>query len=367
MMERLSEYTERLRREDDTKDLARVAWALSGARFSHKGLEQRLKSFGRSRLDPVVKSAVAGGTTQSGNWAAGFLDMSGVAAEWVGLIQSQTLIGKLRAVRAPFNVRVLSGTAPDADFVGPGVGIPAASVVSSDFDYLKRTAIGTIVIFSNELVRSQAPGVIENVNALLARSVVNGMDAAALDPNVAGVTDERPASLLYGVAPLGVLAATSAGAPPAVQAMLEALVNGGSDLRSAVFAMHPLEAVRLSTLPHGAGGPVFPRLTATGGFICGLPVVVTPGAVVTGSPSERVFALIDGAQVILADDGEIAVTASSQVALQMDNAPTQDARDGTGSTIVSMFQTESTALKVVRTVNWQRCADAAVAWMTCTG
>jgi hypothetical protein len=48
----------------------------------------------------------------------------------------------------------------------------------------------------------------------------------------------------------------------------------------------------------------------------------------------------------------------------MDSATTQDARDGTGTSTVSLFQTDTTAVRVGRTINWERAQAAAVAWCT---
>ena len=207
-----------------------------------------------------------------------------------------------------------------------------------------------------------APGTRENLDAVLTRAVIRGMDAAALDPDSAAVTDERPASLLNGVAPIAQLGSTVSTVLGQVQDMLEALVDGGSDLDSAVFGMHPYEAIRLSSLVTTEGVRAFPELTAVGGSILGIPAVVSIGCVRSGSPSERIFCVVDGAQILVADDNGVEVSASNVASLQMDSTTTQDARDGTGTATVSLFQTNTTAVRIGRTINWERAQDAAVAW-----
>lgn len=371
-MRRVSELTDHFRRENEVMDFlfycgAQAAYPVgpSGMRDA-RGLEARIKAFDRPRLDRLMKAAVDGGTTQTGNWGENLTDLTHVAAEWVTLTQAETFIGKLPYTRVPFVRRTIKTPAPDATFVGPGVGIPAARITTDDTSYLKRTKVATIAPVTNELVRVWAPGTRENLDALLTRSVVRGMDKAALDPDAAAVADERPASLLNGVTPIGLLGTTVSAVLGQVQDMLEALVAGGSDLTAAMFVMHPYEAIRLSSLITTEGAPAFPQLTAKGGSILGIPAAVSVGCTRSGSPSERLFAVVDGAQILVADDGGIDVTASDLVTLQMDDAPTQDARDGTGTTLVSMFQTETTAIKVTRTINWERAQDAAVAWLTVT-
>jgi len=48
----------------------------------------------------------------------------------------------------------------------------------------------------------------------------------------------------------------------------------------------------------------------------------------------------------------------------MDSAPTQDSVTPTASTGVSMFQTNSVALRAERYINWQKRRAAAVAYIT---
>jgi hypothetical protein len=149
-----------------------------------------------------------------------------------------------------------------------------------------------------------------------------------------------------------------------MKALLQALIDGGSDLDSAVIVMHPTEALTLSTMATSEGAFVFPQLGARGGTILNIPAVTSVGCVRSGSPSERVIAAVDGSMIAVADDGAIEVSASQLATLHMDDATTQDARDGTGTSVVSMFSTESVAIKLRRTINWERLADSAAAWLT---
>lgn len=374
-MERVADYTERLRRQGDITDFmfycflqARYPIGPNGQRDAF-AMTQAINQSGRPRVERILhcKGAVGGGTTQSGNWGENITELQNVASEWRIFTQAKTFLGKLPYVRVPFVTRTGLTSAPEATFVGAGVGITPAGIASNDSNYLKRTRVATIAVVTNELVRVWAPGTRENLDALLTRSVVRGMDRAALDPDVAAVTDERPASLLNGVAPIGLLGSTVSAVLAQIRSLVEALIAGGSDLDQAMFAMHPIEAVRLSSLVTTEGVPAFPRLTATGGDILGIPVAVSVGCQRAGSPSERVVALIDGAQILVADDGGIDVTASSQATMQMVDTTSQDARAGTGSTLVSIWQTDSTAIKVGRTINYERAQDAAVAWLSVTG
>ncbi len=54
------------------------------------------------------------------------------------------------------------------------------------------------------------------------------------------------------------------------------------------------------------------------------------------------------------------IDASSEASLQMADNPTQDAGLAVATSMVSMFQTNSVALRAERWINWQRRRNAAV-------
>jgi hypothetical protein len=113
------------------------------------------------------------------------------------------------------------------------------------------------------------------------------------------------------------------------------------------------------------GNPQFPGLTINGGTLMGLPAITTTQATIAGSPQYvNIMALIFPGEVFLADDGTAMVEASDQVAIQMDNAPTnQSTATATATTMVSMFQTESIAIKAVRYINWTKARSQAAAFI----
>ena len=87
----------------------------------------------------------------------------------------------------------------------------------------------------------------------------------------------------------------------------------------------------------------------------GLPVYVSPGATVQGSPSEDFVLLVDPAGVIVADEGETEISTSGKASLQMESEPLDGAQS-----LVSLWQRNLSGLKLVRVINWSRRRDAAV-------
>jgi hypothetical protein len=83
---------------------------------------------------------------------------------------------------------------------------------------------------------------------------------------------------------------------------------------------------------------------------------------VASDTSGGTIVLLD-AQQILYGDGGVTLDAGAHVDVQMSDAPTGSSVTGTGSTLVSMWQTNSTALKVERYISWQVARAGAVVWI----
>jgi len=75
--------------------------------------------------------------------------------------------------------------------------------------------------------------------------------------------------------------------------------------------------------------------------------------------------LVNATDIYLADDGGVAVDMSREASLEMLSDPVGDSGAGVGATeMVSMFQTNSVAIRAERWINWKRRRTAAVAVIT---
>jgi hypothetical protein len=68
--------------------------------------------------------------------------------------------------------------------------------------------------------------------------------------------------------------------------------------------------------------------------------------------------------IYLADDGEISIDASREASLEMSTTPAHDSITPTPTQLVSMFQTNSVAIRAERTINWTRGRPEAVVYLT---
>ena len=89
------------------------------------------------------------------------------------------------------------------------------------------------------------------------------------------------------------------------------------------------------------------------------------------SAGEGIVVLANARDIWLADDGQVTIDASREASLQMldtgvggAGAPTNNSATPTPTTVVSMFQTNSMAIKAERFVNWARRRSSGVAYLT---
>jgi len=99
-----------------------------------------------------------------------------------------------------------------------------------------------------------------------------------------------------------------------------------------------------------------------GGVFLGVPVVVSD--YLPSDTSGGMIVLVNARDIWLADDGQVTIDASREASLQMLDNPTNNSASGTATSLVSMFQTNSTAFLAERYINWARRRSSGVAYLT---
>ena len=126
--------------------------------------------------------------------------------------------------------------------------------------------------------------------------------------------------------------------------------------------MDSTTALALSLMLNPLGQLEFPGITMNGGTFNGVPVIVSDYLPVTSDGG--IVVLVNASDIWLADDGQVTVDASQEASLQMLDNPTNNSASGTPTTMVSMFQTNSTAFRAERYINWARRRASGVAYLT---
>ena len=270
-------------------------------------------------------------------------------------VRPRTVLGQLPSIRrVPLRTRVLtvnSGSSPAA-FVGEGQPIPVSKMDLAG-DTLPPLKVAALTISTMELVRSSTPAAENVLTDDLVAACAQGVDMAFLDPANAGAVRVSPASITYGIPQRVSSGSSVANIYADLGLMAQDLVAAGSTLTYAAWVIRPATLVSMCGMHDASGALAFPGLSVLGGTLMGLPVIAAGNLPPPGSPASSNILLVDGSQVLLGDDGQAEIEISTSAALQMDDAPTNSADDGTGTTLVSLYQAEAVGIRSTLWMNWK--------------
>lgn len=337
---------------------ARFAKALAAANGSRsEALEIARKQYpDDAKLHHVLKAAVGAGTTTDPKWAGALVEYQEYALDFVEFLRPQTIIGRfgqggIPALRqVPFNIRIPAQTSGgSANWVGQGKAKPLTKFdfESITFSFAK---VAAIAVLTDELIRFSNPAADALVRNALAEAVIARLDTDFINPAKAEVANISPASVTNGIA-----AIPSTGDPDAdAEAAFAQFVSNNLQPTGGVWIMSSTNALALSMKKNALGQKMYPEMTLLGGTFQGLPAIVSQYAGTN-------LTLLNAPDIYLADDGGVAVDMSREASLEMESEPTGDSITPTGTELVSMFQTNSVAIRAERWINWKRRRTAAVA------
>ena len=309
-----------------------------------------------TKLHHVLKAAVSAGTTTDPDWAGSLVEYQDFANDFVDFLRPKTIIGQfgvgnipsLRNV--PFNIRIpVQTSGGSAQWVGQGKAKP---LTKFDFETITFgfSKVAANSVLTEELLRFSNPKADVLVRDSLAESVIARLDQDFVDPNKAAQAGISPASITNGAATI-----PSSGDPDTDStAAFQVFIDANLQPTGAVWLMSSTTALALSKRKTPLGTKEYPEMTMFGGTYEGLPAIVSQ---YVGNQ----IILMNAPDIYLADDGGVAVDMSSEASLEMESAPTGDSVTPTGVELVSMWQTNSVAIRAERWINWQRRRTAAVA------
>lgn len=281
---------------------------------------------GGERAAQVIRSAVSAGTMADAAWAGNVAGYNAIAAGFIESLRSLSVFDRLLADgavrRIPLRTRLaISTVATVGSEVGEGVNIPVSSMAfaASGLDSRK---VQALIAVTNEVLDGTTSAGAALLSTELRGGVASATDAAFL------------ASLLTGAPTIDGSASPLAD----LGNLLDVVNTTGTSKPYLVVA--PRTANRLATKATTGGEQAFPGMTPQGGEIAGVPVLVSSQAPTDSSGHSAV--LIDGSAIV-GDSDTVAVDASENAALQLASNPASGAQS-----LVSMFQTNSTALLATR-------------------
>ena len=315
----------------------------------------------------LEKTAVAGALTSNAPWAGALVQYQDLANDFIEFLRPQTIIGKLPGLRkVPFKVRVKRQTGGgSASWVGEGKAKPLSSL-TFDTVTLDFTKIATIAVLTDETVRLSTPNAETLVRNELAAAIIQQMDSDFIDPANAGSGVIKPASITNGATSYAATGTTTqAGIATDVLTLFGGWIGANVSPVDGAWIMSPTTAMALGLMTNSLGNQVFPGMSINGGTFQGLPVVVSNAAGLVGaSDGSHIVVLLKQSDILLADDGQVAVDASREASLEMSDAPANQSANGTGASLVSMFQTNSVAIRAERWINWVKARSTAAYYLT---
>lgn len=317
------------------------------------------KAWGRTNPNLVehIKADVAGGGSGSGEWGAELVSQDTWAGDFQEYLYGQTVYNQLPLREVPANVTIKGQDgASSAYWVGESKAIP---VTTADFNdvTLSPLKVGTIAVVSKELLRDSSPSAEVLVRDSIVEAARQKIDSTFVGSS-AGTAGTTPAGILYNIA--GTTSAGTDGSSVLNDIKeLKYRFIAAKNMGGLYFVMNPALASSIGLLRNALDQREFPGLNEMGGNLEGTPVIVGDNV------NANHLILLKPSDIYRIGMGAMDVSVSDVASIEMANNPGQDTDTPTAATgkVVSMFQTESVALKVVQSMNFARRRESAVAWI----
>lgn len=295
----------------------------------------------------VSKAGVAGGGSGSGEWGAELVTADNrYMGDFIEFLYAATVYNRLPLREIPANVTIKGQDGAATGFwVGESNAIPPSAQSFSTVS-LTPLKVAAIAVISNELMRDSSPAAEQLVRDSLVQASGQTIDGTFIGAAAASA-GVSPAGILNGVT-ADVASGTDA---DALRLDIKTLYAGFLSAKNAAnlwMVTTPTLAKSISLMVNALGQPEFPGITAAGGTLLGDPLItgdnVGAGDLILLKPSD----------IYKIGDMGISVSVSRDATLEQDSTPTGESEGPTAASlsIVSMFQTESTALKVVVPMNF---------------
>lgn len=309
-----------------------------------------------------IKSDIEGHTGVSGEPGAELVSAdSRFVGDFIEFLYSKTVYDQLNMRVVPANVTIKGQDGANTGYwVGEGRSIAPSEASFSSVNLTYKKVAG-LAVMSKEWLRDSSPS-----GELLIRDSLADASSQALDTKFLStdtVTASAPAGIFQGLAALGSNGATFTNVSQDIGELLGAFItakNAGGELN---FVMSKALAQAIALLRNTDGIKVFPEITREGGTLEGI-------SVVTGdNVASDVIALVKPSDIYRIADTGVELEMSTEASIQMRDDPPAEILTPTteGAPIVNMFQTDSVALKVTRSVNFAKRRTSAVAWIDDAG
>lgn len=300
----------------------------------------------------LTAAAVAPGSTTDSTFAATLVDVNQNASDFRELLRPKTVIGRMQGIRSlsfdgAGSLKIKGQSAGVAGgWLGEGAPIAVERLGFDDIT-LTPKKLGVLVVVSNELLRRSTPSVLEMIRDDMIEGAARTLDARFL--GTAAVPGTAPPGIFNG-------APTSAGSGTGTLADIDA------DLKAALssFASNEIPSggwtwvvpesglVNLMFIRDGNGNYAYKDEIASG-------TLQGHAILASNAQAANVVSLVAAPQVVKADEMMPTIDLSTDATLSVRDDPDADLSDNVNATPVqSMYQTDSTAIRMVLVTDWAR-------------
>lgn len=322
----------RINADRQAGDFVRIAKSIGQSNNNSEAARIAERSNASDRVIETLKNKAATPAASLADpaWAGALADTDGAAVSFIESLRPQSVFYRFIqfANTYPLFNRIVSTAAIPAATAAEMAWLP---VVSGSFApvALAVEKVGAIVVVSEELVNATDPASFSVLRRELQRGATAAVDDAFLGIALAGTTPTAAPDALAGIA-----------------AMLETVAVTGSE--RLIFVAGVKAANRLSTATVD-GVRQFPAMGPAGGSIIGVETIVSDRI------APNTLALLDAAS-FAANEGSVDIDLARSATLQMRTDPETEETE-----TVSMFQSNSVALRVVAVFGASRTRATAVA------
>lgn len=325
---------------------------------AHIAAERRWGKTAPTLCAIMKANEIEAGGTASGEWGAELVSMDGrYTGDFIEYLNARTVYNQLPFREIPANVTIKGQDgAATGYWVGEGKAIPP-SVGNFSTVNLTPLKVAALSVITNELIRESSPSAEMLVRDALIEAIAQKIDTTVFSTDSAadGIS---PAGLLQGLTAIGSVGDDGESVRADVKNLYAPFITA-KHAAGLCFVMNPALAKALQLMTNALGQQEFPGIGTGGGTFLG-------DKVFTGDniTSTHVI-LVDPRQIYKIGDMGIQISISKEAMIEMGTDATGAALVPTAASkqLVSMFQSESTAIKIVRPINFAKRRTTAVAYV----
>lgn len=306
----------------------------------------------------LLKSGVPGAGTMSGDWGVELLQLDAkYKGDFIEYLYSKTVYDRLPLREVPADVLIKGQDGAGTGYwVGEKKAIPASSMDFSDVT-LRPLKVAALAAISNELIMRSDPSAEMLVRDGLVNASAQRVDTTFLSATAASA-NVSPAGMLNGVSALTASGEDAESLFADIKRLYAPFI-AAKNATGLAYVMYTGLAKSISLMRNALSQKEFPDINVNGGTLEGDPVYTGENV------ASDDLILLKPSDIYKIGDSGFEVSVSKEATIEMDTAPTGDGDTpaSASANMVSMFQNDMTAFRVIRHINFAKRRSGVVQYV----